>query len=177
MKANIAIALLHDPEVLYLDEPTIGLDIVSKKVVRKAIKTINQEKGTTVLLTTHDMHDIDAICNRLIMINEGTKLFDGTLEAFKKEYEHEIIIRLEFENEVPPLKEIEGVDLIQLKDNILEVKLSERKSTRTILMKLIEVYSPQNIFVKEPAIEDVVENAFKDLDMNKKKGELLGKRN
>ena len=70
MKANIAVALLHDPAVLYLDEPTIGLDVVSKKVLRQAIKAINREKGTTVMLTTHDMDYIEAVCNRLIMINE-----------------------------------------------------------------------------------------------------------
>ena len=77
MKANIAIALLHDPEVLYLDEPTIGLDAVSKLKVREFILEQNRLCGTTVLLTTHDMQDIDALCSRVLLIGKGQLLLDG----------------------------------------------------------------------------------------------------
>ena len=81
MKANVAIALLHDPDVLYLDEPTIGMDVVVKERIRAFLKELNRAYGTTILLTTHDMTDIEKVCARAIMINKGKKLFDGTLEA------------------------------------------------------------------------------------------------
>lgn len=162
MKANIAVALLHDPAVLYLDEPTIGLDVVSKKVLRQAIKAINREKGTTVMLTTHDMDDIEAVCNRLIMINEGVKLFDGTLESFRNQYEREIVIRLEFEDSAPAWRDIEGLTLAKRDENTLEVKLLDRSAVKASISRLLDTYEPQNIFVREPDIEDIVEIAYQD---------------
>lgn len=162
MKANIAVALLHDPAVLYLDEPTIGLDVVSKKVLRQAIKAINREKGTTVMLTTHDMDDIEAVCNRLIMINEGVKLFDGTLESFRNQYEREIVIRLEFEDSAPAWRDIEGLSLSRREENALEVKLLDRNAVKASITRLLDTFEPQNIFVREPDIEDIVEIAYQD---------------
>lgn len=162
MKANIAVALLHDPAVLYLDEPTIGLDVVSKKVLRQAIKAINQEKGTTVMLTTHDMDDIEAICKRLIMINEGVKLFDGTLESFRNQYECEIVIRLEFEGNAPTWQDMEGLSFSKRDENALEVKLLDRSAVKASITRLLDTFEPQNIFVREPDIEDIVEIAYRD---------------
>lgn len=162
MKANIAVALLHDPAVLYLDEPTIGLDVVSKKVLRQAIKAINREKGTTVMLTTHDMDDIEAVCNRLIMINEGVKLFDGTLESFRNQYEREIVIRLEFEDSAPVWRDIEGLSLSKREETALEVKLLDRSTVKASITRLLDTFEPQNIFVREPDIEDIVEIAYRD---------------
>ena len=162
MKANIAVALLHDPAVLYLDEPTIGLDVVSKKVLRQAIKAINREKGTTVMLTNHDMDDIEAVCNRLIMINEGVKLFDGTLESFRNQYEREIVIRLEFEDSAPVWRDIEGLSLSKREETALEVKLLDRNAVKASITRLLDTFEPQNIFVREPDIEDIVEIAYRD---------------
>ena len=162
MKANIAVALLHDPAVLYLDEPTIGLDVVSKKVLRQAIKAINREKGTTVMLTTHDMDDIEAVCSRLIMINEGVKLFDGTMESFRNQYEREIVIRLEFEDSAPVWEDMEGLTLAKRDENTLEVKLLDRSAVKASITRLLDAYEPQNIFVREPDIEDIVEIAYRD---------------
>ena len=162
MKANIAVALLHDPTVLYLDEPTIGLDVVSKEVLRQAIKAINRGKGTTVMLTTHDMDDIEAVCNRLIMINEGVKLFDGTLESFRNQYEREIVIRLEFEGNAPTWQDMEGLSFSKRDENALEVKLLDRSTVKASITRLLDTFEPQNIFVREPDIEDIVEIAYRD---------------
>jgi ABC-2 type transport system ATP-binding protein len=79
MRCEIAASLLHSPQILFLDEPTIGLDAVSKIAVRGFIKKINQEKGVTIILTTHDMSDIEALANRVILIGKGTLLYDGGL--------------------------------------------------------------------------------------------------
>lgn len=88
MKCEIAASLLHKPKILFLDEPTIGLDAVSKKVVRDFIKKINKQNKVTVILTTHDMADIEALAKRIILIGKGKKLYDGTLSKLKKKYDY-----------------------------------------------------------------------------------------
>lgn len=86
MRADLGAALLHNPKVLYLDEPTIGLDLVVKDNIRQAIKEINEKYQTTVILTTHDIGDIEELCSRIIIIDEGKKIYDGTLENLKDTY-------------------------------------------------------------------------------------------
>lgn len=86
MRADLGAALLHNPKVLYLDEPTIGLDLVVKDNIRKAIKEINEKYQTTVILTTHDIGDIEELCSRIIIIDEGRKIYDGSLESLKDTY-------------------------------------------------------------------------------------------
>jgi len=86
MRADLGAALLHNPKVLYLDEPTIGLDLVVKDNIRHAIKEINEKYQTTVILTTHDIGDIEELCSRIIIIDEGKKIYDGTLENLKDTY-------------------------------------------------------------------------------------------
>ena len=92
MRGNIAVALLHDPEIVYLDEPTIGLDVVAKDRIRRFLREVNREKNTTLILTTHDMDDIESVCNRLIMIDTGKKLYDGSLSAFRETYTGESVL-------------------------------------------------------------------------------------
>lgn len=86
MRADLGAALLHNPKVLYLDEPTIGLDLVVKDNIRKAIKQINEQYHTTIVLTTHDIGDIEELCSRIIIIDQGKKLYDGALEDLKNLY-------------------------------------------------------------------------------------------
>lgn len=87
MRCEIAASLLHDPRILFLDEPTIGLDAVSKLAVRDFIRKLNQDKNTTVILTTHDMQDIEALTNRIILIGKGKILLDGTIDDIRKDYD------------------------------------------------------------------------------------------
>lgn len=95
MRADLGAALLHNPKVLYLDEPTIGLDIVVKDNIRQAIRKINREQNTTVILTTHDIGDIEELCSRIIIIDEGRKIYDGTLEHLRDTYATHRIVRAE----------------------------------------------------------------------------------
>jgi ABC-2 type transport system ATP-binding protein len=86
MKADLAAALLHNPEILFLDEPTIGIDVLAKAKIREFICKINEERNTTIILTTHDISDIEALCRKMIIINNGTLLYNGTLDELKSRY-------------------------------------------------------------------------------------------
>jgi ABC-2 type transport system ATP-binding protein len=86
MRCELVAALLHEPRIIYLDEPTIGLDIVAKEAMRQFIRTLNRERGTTILLTTHDLIDIEKLCKRVIIIDKGTVIYDGTLAEIKRRY-------------------------------------------------------------------------------------------
>ena len=83
MKADLAAALLHNPEILFLDEPTIGIDILAKAKIRDFIHKMNQERNTTIILTTHDISDIEALCSKMIILDKGTLLYNGTLQELK----------------------------------------------------------------------------------------------
>ena len=84
MRADLAAALLHDPPLLFLDEPTIGLDVVAKERIRGFIRQMNRERGTTVILTTHDLGDVEKLCERVIMIDHGRLMFDGALDELRR---------------------------------------------------------------------------------------------
>ena len=99
MRCEIAASLLHDPKILFLDEPTIGLDVVSKRAVREFIKKRNEEKGTTIILTTHDTLDLEALTERILLIGKGRILLDGRLEELKRQYAEgsnleDVVVRL-----------------------------------------------------------------------------------
>ena len=159
MKANLALSMLHDPDVLYLDEPTIGLDVISKKNLRHGIKALNREKNTTIMLTTHDMSDIEAVCGRLIVIDHGQKLFDGSLEDFKNRYEDGFMIKMEF-SDLPEWKAHEGFTLKGNENNIWNIKVEKNIRCRDALSILINHYNPENISIHEQDIEDIVQGIF-----------------
>src|SRR5947209_11257443 len=92
MRGDLAAALLHDPELLYLDEPTIGLDVVAKARIREFLLTINTERGVTVLLTTHDMDDVETLCPRMVIIDHGRKLYDGTVANIRERFGGERVL-------------------------------------------------------------------------------------
>jgi ABC-2 type transport system ATP-binding protein len=159
MKANLALAMLHDPDVLYLDEPTIGLDVMSKQTLRQSILALNKEKNTTIILTTHDMNDIEAVCKRLILIDQGHKLFDGTLKDFKDHYEDAFMVKMEFSSP-PQWESMDGYTLYSNANNVWNVKVEKHINSRDALMVLISRYNPENIAIREQDIEDLVKGIF-----------------
>jgi len=94
MRCDLAAALLHSPNILYLDEPTIGLDVAVKARIREFVRHINRTRGVTVLLTSHDLADIEFICSRLILIDQGKIIYDGALQAFKHQFESQRVIQM-----------------------------------------------------------------------------------
>jgi len=130
MRCELAASLLHSPKILFLDEPTIGLDAVSKLAVRKFIKTINKEQNVTVILTTHDMSDIESLTERTILIGNGKKLYDGSFQHLRETYsvirKLEIVYDSDNQNRLPHFITIESnsENLCQLTYDIREVNLS-----------------------------------------------------
>ncbi len=102
MKCELIGALLHDPKVLFLDEPTLGLDVVSQQTVRDFIRRYNQEMGTTIILTSHYMEDIEQLCNRVLVLDHGRIAFDGSLEQLIQSYVQEKIVRISLHHPIPP---------------------------------------------------------------------------
>jgi len=101
VRADIAAALMHDPAILFLDEPTIGVDVISKERLRVFIREINADRKVTILLTTHDMHEIEKLCPRVLIIDQGHILYDGSLETIRARYSAGRVLAVEFEDEIP----------------------------------------------------------------------------
>ena len=104
MRGELTAALLHDPEVVFLDEPTIGLDVVAKAAVREFLAEVNRERSVTVLLTTHDLADIERLCSRLLIIDHGRLIWDGGLDELKRRYGQERTLVIDLEEPAPPLE-------------------------------------------------------------------------
>lgn len=162
MRCEIAGALLHSPSILFLDEPTIGLDAISKLAVRDFIKDINRETKVTVILTTHDMTDIEALTNRVILIGKGHLLYNGSFDAIKKKYAKKKVLTVEFlkEYEKPSLR---GYKLIEVSGNtaIFETT-SEDFNMAEFAHKISKKYEVQDINLKYLSTEEIISNLYKE---------------
>lgn len=169
MRADLAAALIHNPKVIYLDEPTIGLDVVVKESVRKAIKEINEKYGTTIILTTHDLNDIEELCSRIIIIDKGKKIYDGEIEGVKEKYGYlttvEIQVKednLESFNEFTDIKEDDEFNLTY-KDNKLLVTFNKNKiSSADIIGRTMKKINVVDFSIKETSIEDIVKKMYRN---------------
>lgn len=157
MRADLGAALLHNPKVLYLDEPTIGLDLVVKDNIRKAIKEINEKYQTTVILTTHDIGDIEELCSRIIIIDEGKKIYDGSLEHLKDTYgsKRKVVMEVKSPEALQnlDLAKVLGVSTNEDSANIYNAELDVEKKLYTITFDKHHLQAPQIL----SAIMDVTE--------------------
>lgn len=162
MRCEIAASLLHDPKILFLDEPTIGLDAVSKIAVRNFIKTINKEKNVTVILTTHDMSDIEALAERIILIGKGKILLDGTLTELKNKFATHKTLTVDFKENTQDIN-ISGTTILSRSKErlILSVDLKETKVSEVIglLSKELEII---DLSVDSKPIEEVIVDLYKE---------------
>ena len=162
MRGELTASLLHDPELLFLDEPTIGLDVVAKGRVREFLARQNEERGLTVLLTTHDLDDIERLCRRLIVIDHGRVIYDGDLETLKARYGPERTLVVDLEEPAPPL-EVEGARVVRVegarqwlafrRDEVSAARLTAAVAERAPLVDLA---------IEEPDIEDVIRRIYTD---------------
>ena len=170
MRADLAAALIHNPKVIYLDEPTIGLDVVVKESVRKAIKEINAKYGTTIILTTHDLNDIEELCNRIIIIDKGKKIYDGEIEGVKEKYGYLTTVEIQVKeninldkfNEFADMKKDEEFNLLY-KDNKLFISFNKNKiSSADIIGRTMKKLNVIDFSIKETSIEDIVKKMYRN---------------
>lgn len=162
MKCELVASLLHNPKILFLDEPTIGLDAVSKVVVRNFIKKINKEKKVTVILTTHDMADIETLTDRVIVIGNGRKLYDGNILDIKKKYSNEKIVEIVYENleEIPKIKD---TNIISNEGNTIRIKIDSKKtSVSDVTMQYAKVCEIKDINVINKSIDDIIYKLYEE---------------
>lgn len=168
MRADLAAAFIHNPKVIYLDEPTIGLDVVVKDNVRKAIKLMNENYGTTMILTTHDLNDIEELCNRIIIIDSGKLIYDGNLIDIKTKYGYMTNILMQFKNDIG----LEECEFIRELDSSIEIKTEEYRtvisfnknniSSTDIIGKVMAKLDVLDFSIKETSIEEIVKKIYKN---------------
>ncbi|MFG2815181.1 MULTISPECIES: ABC transporter ATP-binding protein [unclassified Streptomyces] len=159
MRGDIAAALLHDPEVLYLDEPTIGLDVVSKAKVRGFLKELNTERGTTVLLTTHDLQDIEQLCSRVMVIDHGRLVYDGSLTGLHAAGDGERTLVVDLERELPPI-EAPSARVVRVEGPRQWLAFPAGQSAAPLVAHIAAGYPLVDLSVREPDIEAVIAKMY-----------------
>jgi viologen exporter family transport system ATP-binding protein len=157
IRGELTAAMLHGPELLFLDEPTIGLDVVAKQRVRDFLVEINREQGVTVLLTTHDLGDIERLCNRLLVIDRGSLIWDGTIADLKERYGAERTLIVDLEEPAPPL-DVEGARVRQVDGP--RQWLSFRGSAAELTARVAATARLVDLQVAEPDIEEIVRRIY-----------------
>ncbi|MEU6772839.1 ATP-binding cassette domain-containing protein [Streptomyces sp. NPDC046759] len=159
MRGDIAAALLHDPEVLYLDEPTIGLDVVSKAKVRGFLRELNAERRTTVLLTTHDLQDIEQLCSRVMVIDHGRLMYDGPLAGLHEAGESERTLVVDLERELPPVR-VPSARVVRVEGPRQWLAFPAGQSAAPLVARLAAEYPLVDLSVREPDIEAVIAKMY-----------------
>lgn len=168
MRADIAAALINNPKIIYLDEPTIGLDVVVKEKVRQAIKEIKRQYGTTVILTTHDLSDIEELCDRIIIIDKGKKIYDGGIKEIKDKYGYMTTAEIS----VKENKQININDNFKLEEDNLNYKFEEGKliitfnknkvSSTEIIQYVMSNMNVVDFKINETSIEDIIKKIYRN---------------
>lgn len=159
MRGDIAAALLHDPEVLYLDEPTIGLDVISKAKVRDFLRDLNADRGTTVLLTTHDLTDIEQLCRRVMVIDHGRLMYDGALAGLHEVGESERTLIVDLERELPPVA-LDLARTVRVEGPRQWLAFPASQSAAPLVSALAAEYPVMDLSVREPDIEAVIAKMY-----------------
>lgn len=162
MRADIAASLLHDPPILFLDEPTIGLDVIAKEKMRTFIKEINNERKITVILTTHDMEDIEKLCERMILIDHGQKVYDGEIAVVKERFgkTRTLIVDLEESSHSLHLK---GGEVFKEEASRFWIRFNrDEVSASELIAQITETHNIKDLTVEEPAIESIISRIYQE---------------
>lgn len=160
MRGDLAAAMLYEPHILYLDEPTVGLDVVAKERTRQFIEEINRDAGTTIMLTTHDLADVERLSKRIIFISQGRVLYDGSVSELKRRFApwRELVITLTPEQDMVPVRlEVDGATITEQAEARLVIQFDpERVSVATLIQAVIAQHPVSDISIVEPDLEGVV---------------------
>lgn len=161
MICEIAGSILHDPEIIFLDEPTIGLDIFAKTRIREIIKKMNEEKGTTIFLTSHDIGDVEALCNRIIIINNGTIVTDSTIDELKSKYLSTKVIKISYDRNIVD-KKLE-YNIQKLEHNQIElIADTNKQNIGELLSYFTSVGNIVDIQISSTPLEDVIKKIYQE---------------
>jgi ABC-2 type transport system ATP-binding protein len=159
MRGDIAAALLHDPEILYLDEPTIGLDVVSKGKLREFLRRINAERQVTLLLTTHDLQDIEQLCSRVMVIDHGSLVYDGTLAGLHAQGASTRTLVVDLVDAAAPI-EVPGAEVRRVEGPRQWLSFPADASAAPIVAAVAGCYDVADLALQEPDIEDVIRELY-----------------
>ncbi len=160
IRGELAVAMLHEPEILFLDEPTIGLDVVARQRVRELLVRENREHGLTVLLTTHDLGDIERLSSRMLIIDHGRIVYDGDVETLKERYGSERILVVDLIEPAPPLV-VEGGRVIRVEGPRQWIAFERARTSAAQLTAAVMAKAPvRDLAIEEPDIEDVVRRIY-----------------
>ena len=161
MRCNIAAALLHEPKIVFLDEPTVGIDSSTKSAIRGLIRRMNSQRKTTFIVTSHDFQDIEALCQRIIVINRGRIIVDTSVDKIRKLYGNTKTIQFDLDgngDQLIPVLKLDGISNVSSEDNTLTFEFETAKHKAPELIGLIsQSVSIADIFIREPSIEVIID--------------------
>ena len=160
MRGDLAAAMLHDPEIVFLDEPTIGLDVVAKERIRRFLAELNTERGVTVILTTHDLSDVERLCRRILIIDRGRLIYDGDLRGVAESFEAESTLVVDLYEPRPPI-EVPGATVARVDGPRQWLKFRRGETSAAELISTVAVSVPlADLSLEEPAIEEIVREIY-----------------
>jgi ABC-2 type transport system ATP-binding protein len=164
MRCDLAASLLHRPPLLFLDEPTIGLDIVAKASVREFLQAINRQEGTTVLLTTHDLSDIETLCRRVIVIDHGRLLFDGALSELRDRILPVTSVVFDVKTAPDPALLVwNGPQILEVGSHRYRMDIDRRQlSPASAVKEIVNRFDVADLAIEEPQIEEVVKRIYRE---------------
>ena len=160
MKCEMVASLLHNPKMLFFDEPTIGLDPIAKETLRKLIKKINKELKTTIFFTSHDVGDIEEVCKRVIIINNGKIVLDDSMKNLKYHHLNKKIVDVNLKSNVK-LQEKDGSKVLKAKDTLYKIEVDMNKSTIEELLGLFKADDIQDITISSTPLEDIIKDIYR----------------
>jgi ABC-2 type transport system ATP-binding protein len=165
MRCDLAVALMHNPAIVFLDEPTIGLDVAVKERIREFLKTVNRERGVTIMLTSHDLDDIEDVCRRLIIIDTGRIIYDGSIQGLLDKYVKQRSIRIIAGAKIDKAQAAgampAGVEIVTASDREMTVEFDRfRYTAKDVLEILMQAAEVVDFQLEEPDIERVVKNVY-----------------